>query len=192
VQFSHDPEALNQYFRQMVPDTGPFDAQVATDAVSALFEKIGAGILVTHSHAGGLGWLAVMKNRNIRAVVAYEPGSGFVFPEGEVPPPMPSSAGTLEGVSVKFMKLTKIPIVVYYGDNIPTEPTASPGQDNWRVRLAMAKLWADAVNRHGGDVTLVHLPEIGIRGNTHFPFSDLNNLEIADLLSKFLEKKGLD
>jgi len=25
VQFSRDPEALNQYFRQMVPDTGPFD-----------------------------------------------------------------------------------------------------------------------------------------------------------------------
>jgi hypothetical protein len=24
------------------------------------------------------------------------------------------------------------------------------------------------VNRHGGDVTLVHLPEIGIRGNTRF------------------------
>jgi len=48
------------------------------------------------------------------------------------------------------------------------------------------------VNRRGGDVTVVHLPEIGIRGNTHFPFSDLNNLEIADLLSKFLEKKGLN
>ena len=56
----------------------------------------------------------------------------------------------------------------------------------------MARLWADAVNRRGGDVTVVHLPEIGIRGNTHFPFSDLNNLEIADLLSKFLEKKGLN
>jgi hypothetical protein len=35
----------------------------------------------------------------------------------------------------------------------------------------------------------VHLPEIGIRGNTDFPFSDLNNLEIADLLSKWLERK---
>ncbi len=56
----------------------------------------------------------------------------------------------------------------------------------------MARLWRDAVNRHGGDVTLVYLPEIGIRGNTHFPFSDLNNLEIADLLSRFLEKKGLN
>jgi hypothetical protein len=48
------------------------------------------------------------------------------------------------------------------------------------------------VNRKGGDATLVHLPEIGIRGNTHFPFSDLNNLEIADLMSKFFREKGLD
>lgn len=90
------------------------------------------------------------------------------------------------------MQLTKIPIVIYFGDNIPEQPTANPGQNNWRVRLAMARLFRDAVNRRGGDVTLVHLPEIGIRGNTHFPFSDLNNLEIADLMSQFLEKKGLD
>jgi hypothetical protein len=41
-------------------------------------------------------------------------------------------------------------------------------------------------------VTVVHLPEIGIRGNTHFPFSDLNNVEIADQVSKFLTEKGLD
>jgi len=52
-------------------------------------------------------------------------------------------------------------------------------------------VWRDAVNRHGGDVTVVHLPETGIRGNTHFPFSDLNNLEIADLMYKFLEDKAL-
>jgi len=34
VQFSRNPEALNQYFRQIGPDTGWFDAKVATDAVS--------------------------------------------------------------------------------------------------------------------------------------------------------------
>ena len=39
---------------------------------------------------------------------------------------------------------------------------------------------------------LVHLPEIGIRGNTHFPSSDLNNVQIADLMSEYLKKKGLD
>jgi len=38
----------------------------------------------------------------------------------------------------------------------------------------------------------VHLPEIGIRGNTHFIFADLNNVEIADLVSKFLAEKKLD
>ena len=90
------------------------------------------------------------------------------------------------------MLLTKMPIVLYYGDNIPSTPSPNPGQDNWRVRLAMARLWADALNRRGGDVTVVHLPDVGIRGNTHFPFSDLNNLQVADLLSSFLETKRLD
>jgi hypothetical protein len=50
----------------------------------------------------------------------------------------------------------------------------------------------DAVNRRGGDVTLVHLPEKGVRGNTHFPMSDLNNVQIADLLSQYLAEKNLD
>ena len=195
VQFSLDPVALNQYFRQMTPDTGPIDIDVTSDAVAALFKKIGPGILVTHSHSGGMGWRTSIKSQNVRAIVAYEPGSNFVFPEGEVPPPMPSSSGPLEAVGVHlsdFMKLTRIPIVIYYGDYIPGQPSPNPGQDQWRVRLAMARLWRDAVNRRGGDVTVVHLPETGIRGNTHFPFSDLNNLEIADLMYKFLERKGLN
>ncbi|NTV75445.1 MAG: alpha/beta fold hydrolase [Holophaga sp.] len=195
VQFSRDPEALNQFFRQMVPNSGPFDMEVISDAMSALFTRTGPGILVTHSQGGGPGWLTAMKSPNVRAIVAFEPGSGFLFPEGEVPPVLPSSAGALEGVAIplpKFLPLTRIPIVVFYGDNIPAEPTSFPGQDNWRVRLKMARLWRDAVNRHGGDVTVVHLPEIGIRGNTHFLFSDLNNQEIASQMTAFLDRKHLD
>lgn len=195
VQFSRDPEALNQFFRQTTCDTGPFDVGVISDAVAALFKRIGPGILVTHSQGGGVGWIIAIKSQNVRAIIAYEPGSNFAFPKDEIPSPMPSSGGTLEAVGVPmsdFIKLTKIPIVIYYGDYIPEQPSANPGQDFWRVRLAMAKLWADAVNRRGGDVTIVHLPEISIYGNTHFPFSDLNNVEVADLLSKFLEEKGLD
>lgn len=195
VQFSRDPEALAQYFRQMTPNTGPFDVEVISDATAALFKKIGPGVLVTHSQSGGPGWVAAMKSPDIRAVVAYEPGSGFVFPQGEVPAPMASAGGALEGVGIapaEFMKLTKIPIIIFYGDNIPEKPSANPGEDSWRVRLEMARLWRDAVNRRGGDVTVVHLPRVGIRGNTHFPFSDLNSREIADLLSDFLNRKRLD
>ena len=195
VQFPRDAASLNQYFRQMTPNTGPFDTGLISDAVVALFDKVGPGILVTHSQGGGPGWLTAIKSENTRAVISYEPGSGFVFPSGEVPAPMPSAAGTLEAVGVPlqdFMKLTKIPFVIYYGDYIPAQPSLNPGQDGWRVRLAMARLWADAVNRYGGDVTVVHLPEIGIHGNTHFPFSDLNNVAIADVLAKWLKEKGLD
>ncbi|MGK6349903.1 alpha/beta hydrolase [Parapedobacter sp. DT-150] len=195
VQFSKDPETLNQYFRSMTPNVGPIDIDVNVSAVSALFSKIGSAILVTHSHSGGMGWLTAIKNPDVKAIVCYEPGSGFVFPEGEVPEPITSSAGSLEAVGIskeEFLKLTKIPIVIYYGDFIPTKPDPNPGADGWRARLEMAKLWRDAVNRNGGDVTVVHLPEIGIHGNTHFPFSDLNNIEIADLMSQWLTDKGLD
>ena len=195
VQFSRDPEALNQYFRQMTPNTGPFDMEVISDAGAALFARTGPAILVTHSQGGGPGWLIAMKSPNVRAVVAYEPGSNFMFPEGEVPTPMKSAGDTLEALGVplsRFMQLTKIPIVIYYGDNIPDKPVVAPNQDSWRTRLAMARLWAEAVNRRGGNASVVHLPDIGIRGNTHFAFSDLNNLQVADELSRFLREKGLD
>ena len=195
VQFSRDPEALNQFFRQMVPNTGPYDVHVNTEAVSALFNKIGPGILVTHSQSGGLGWRTAIKNRNVRAIVSFEPGFDFPFPEGEVPPPMTLGGRALSAITVSpsdFMLLTKIPIVIYYGDNIPEKPSVNPGQEQWRIFLEMARKWRDVVNRRGGDVTLVHLPEIGIRGNTHFLMSDTNNLQIADQVSKFLSEKKLD
>jgi len=142
-----------------------------------------------------MGWITAIKSQQVKAIVSYEPGSGFVFPEAEVPAPIAMAGGTMAGVGVPlsdFLKLTKIPIVIYYGDNIPDHPVENPGQDGWRARLEMARLWRDAVNRHGGDVTVVHLPEIGIKGNTHFPFSDLNNIEIADILSAWLKEKRLD
>jgi pimeloyl-ACP methyl ester carboxylesterase len=195
VQFATDKATLNQYFRQSTPNTGPFDLGVASDAVAALFERIGPGVLVSHSQGGGVGWAAAAKSSNIRAIVCYEPGSNFPFPEGEVPPPQPSIAGALEALSVPdevFERLTRIPIIIYYGDNIPAEPSENPGQDQWRIRVVMAKAWAAAVNRRGGDVTIVNLPDLGVMGNTHFPFSDLNNIEIADLMSAFLARKGLD
>ncbi|MGO4649698.1 hypothetical protein AB4305_32925 [Nocardia sp. 2YAB30] len=108
---------------------------------------------------------------------------------------MRNAFDTVAGESVpmeQFAALTRISIVIYYGDNIPAQPTDMPAQDSWRARLAMARLWADTVNRHGGDVTVVHLPEAGIRGNTHFPFADMNNAQIAEEVARFLADKRLD
>jgi hypothetical protein len=79
-----------------------------------------------------------------------EPGSGFVFPDDELPEAMSSSNGTMEPVPVpveEFEALTRVPIIVYYGDNIPTEPTDIAGRGNWRVRQDMARIWIEAINR---------------------------------------------
>lgn len=195
VQLDRSPETLDQFFRSMTPNTGPFDINVVSDGVAALFDRIGPGILFTHSQGGGPGWLTAIKNQNVEAIVAFEPGSSFIFPEGEVPAPVPSAFDTVQGAAVpmsQFMALTKIPILILYGDNIPDHPVDLPAQDSWRARLQMARLWRDTVNKHGGDVSVVHLPEIGIRGNTHFPFSDLKNVQIADQVSRFLSEKRLD
>lgn len=195
VQFDRKPETLDQFLRSVTPNTGPYDAGVISDAMAALFKKTGPAVLFSHSQAGGPGWLTAIKSENVRGIVALEPGSGFIFPEGELPEAMPSAAGMLTPEAVPladFEKLTRIPIIIYYGDNFSVEPTTERGQDNWRVRLAMAKLWGEAVNKHGGDARLVHLPEVGITGNTHFLMSDLNNVQIADQISQFLTEKKLD
>ncbi|MBV4474784.1 alpha/beta fold hydrolase [Pseudomonas sp. COW3] len=195
VQVARDASTRNQFLRAMTPNTGPFDMNVVSAGVSSVFDKIGPGILFTHSQGGGPGWLTAIRNNQVKAIVAFEPGSSFVFPEGELPAPIPSVFDTVQGAAVpieQFKALTRIPILVLYGDNIPEQPVELPAQDSWRARLEMARLWRDAVNRHGGDVRLIHLPEIGIKGNTHFPMSDLNNVQIADLVSGFLHEKGLD
>lgn len=196
-QFPQDKESLNQFYRQVTPNTGDYDANMISDAMAKVFDKAGEGILVTHSQGGGPGWLTAIKSDKVKAVIAYEPGSGFVFPEGEVPQPLATSSpfGALAGEAIPledFMKLTKIPIVIYYGDNIATKPTDEWNKDSWRVRLEMAKIWADTINRHGGDATVIHLPDIGITGNTHFPFADLNNVEVANAMEAWIHKKGLD
>ena len=195
VQVARDAQTRDQFFRAMTPNTGPFDMGVVADGVSAVFDRIGPGILFTHSQGGGPGWLTAIKNNKVKAIVAFEPGSSFVFPEGELPAPIPSAFDTVQGTAVpmeQFMALTHIPILVLYGDNIPEQAVDLPAQDSWRARLTMARLWRDAVNRHGGDVRLIHLPQMGIKGNTHFPMSDLNNVQIADLVSRFLAEKKLD
>lgn len=194
MQFKQDEETLNQFYRQITPNIGSFDLSVFSDAYAALFDKIGPAILVTHSQGGPVGWKTLLKTKNIKAIVAYEPGGELPFPTGENPSQELTLTGTGEGIEVTisdFLEYTKIPIIIYFGDYLP-ETAEHPEQYEWTIRLGLAKKWGEIVNKNGGDVTVVHLPEIGIFGNTHFPFSDLNNVQIADLLSKWLKEKGLE
>ncbi|MNK75202.1 Alpha/beta hydrolase family protein [compost metagenome] len=204
TQFPNSPYAVDQFFRQQAPDTGE---EPRTDehrafmgkTMAKLLEQTGPSILITHSNSGQYGWATVMEApEKIKAIVAYEPGR-VVFPDDEIPENIPTAVEFINEalapqlVSMEeFKKLTKMPILIIYGDNISTELTDVFNSEVWRVASKRAKQFVDAVNRNGGDAKLILLNEIGIYGNTHAPFADLNNMEIADLLEKFLKEKGLD
>jgi len=202
VQFPQTERALDEFFRIQYPEfNAPENEQVETDALAVLLNELGPSVLLTHSSTGIRGWITATKTNNVAAIVSYEPGEA-IFPENEMPPPiarvdgMRLPAGRAVPMS-DFLKLTKVPIQIVWGDYIPStmeQINAGPrlSLDNRRINVMRAKLMVDALNRHGGDAVNIMLPEIGIRGNTHFPMLDLNNGQIADLLSKFLAEKRLD
>lgn len=199
VQMPIDGYTIDQFFRQQTPDTGQEqDRKTLAETAGKLFDMTGPGILMTHSRSGQYGWATAMERPNlVKAVVAYEPGH-YIFPEGEIPEDIPRgelhvSAMDAPTVPVaEFEKLTRMPILIVFGDNIATEISNVFNSEVWRASSIRGRQFVEAVNRHGGDARIVFLPELGIRGNTHVPFADCNNLQVADHLESWLREKGLD
>jgi hypothetical protein len=203
VQFpTNDPDALDEFLRIQYPEfNAPENEQVETDALAVLLNEIGRSVVLTHSSTGIRGWITGTKSDKVAAIVSYEPGA-VVFPQGEVPPQLDRADGTKvdAGVAIpvaEFEKLTKFPIQIVWGDYIPAKldpENVGPRLtlDNRRLNFIRSQLFAEAINRHGGDATILDLPKAGIAGNTHFPMLDNNNVQIADLLSQFMKEKGLD
>ena len=203
MQFpTDDPEALDEFLRIQYPEfNAPENEQVETDALAVLLGEIGPAVVLTHSSTGIRGWITGTKSDKVAAIVSYEPGA-VVFPEGEVPPQLDRADGTKvdAGVAIPvaaFDKLTRFPIQIVWGDYVPSrlDPiNVGPRLtlDNRRLNLVRSQMFVDVINRHGGKASLQDLPKIGITGNTHFPMLDLNNVQVADLLSQFLKEQQLD
>lgn len=156
-------------------------------------KKTGDAVFVRHSQGCGIDWLISMQSDRVKGIVAYEPGSGFPFTKSEVSVPIKNSDffGNMKAEEVSmeaFLKLTRFPIVIFYSDYM----TRHPHNDYWRAASEMADLFAAAVNRHGDDAKVNRLPDIDIHGNSHFPFAEKNNQEVAKVFKKWLGEKKLD
>ncbi len=187
VQFpKNDAEAWNQAMRARYQEYDTMEnADLQTDAAAVLADKIGPTVALTNSAGGLRALLTAMKSDKLVGIVAYE-NVGYVYPQGEVPAGIERDAfGPVEVPLAEFRKLTRIPMQMVWGDN-------TDKSDSYRARVQQSRLWAEIVNKHGGKAEILLLPDAGLRGNTHIPFADLNNVAVADLLSKYLAQHGLD
>ena len=186
VQFpTKDAEAWNQASRGRYEEFDTVEnAQIQSDAAAKLMDKLGPSVALTNSAGGMRAILTGLKTNNLAGIVMYE-NVGYVYPEGEGPGGPATGFGPIYVPLEAFKKLAKIPMQMVWGDN-----TDKVG--NFTSTIKMSKLFAEKINKYGGKATVLMLPDAGLKGNTHIPFADMNNVAVADLLSKFLSENGLD
>jgi hypothetical protein len=143
--------------------------------------------------------LVARKSDKLAGQIIWEPSAAPVFPEGELPPPLRRADDSLfaAGTAIpleEFLKLTTHPFLIIWGDDIPTEPDpANLGPlENRRLLVERYRLFAEAINNHGGDVSILHLPDVGLQGNTHYPMADKNIVKVAAVVGQWLKDAGLD
>ncbi|MGP1437639.1 MAG: alpha/beta hydrolase [Treponema sp.] len=174
-QFPNDEASINQFFRQMTPDTGmssdmgvDFDNEVVAKAVAStiddVFKMTGKKpILITHSQGGGPGWTLTKYTNNLSAIIAVEPGGA----------PAPESS------DFKSVLAKKIPVTFYFGDYIDNGDAKIQATKMWQMMRGACYTFTKAYTEKGGNAIVFDLPKEGFTGNDHFLFQDLNNDIIA-------------
>ncbi|KAL8788497.1 MAG: hypothetical protein Q9195_007274 [Heterodermia aff. obscurata] len=176
----------------------------------ALLERIGPCILVTHSQSGPYGWVAGDARPDlVKGIVAIEPegppfeserfgasGPTRVYGVTRLPlhyfPPVqdpnrdlktvvaPPSGPDLSSCTLqaepprRLVSLARVPVVLITGEASYHAP-----YDYCTVLY---------LRQAGVDVTFMDLTALGVKGNAHFLFMEKNNLEIAGLVARWLER----
>jgi hypothetical protein len=157
-------EAYDNLIRQIVPRwTSTNDAIQA--AYDQLVDRVCPCVLLVHSQSGAFGYAAALKRPDkVKALVIVE--------------------GTIRGDATTVATLKDVPIMVLYGDNVDKSPMFS-------AQLANNRKMAELAKTAGGSIEIVSLPELGIKGNSHFVMMERNNADVVEVIHKWLGSKGL-
>lgn len=183
-QFPNDDVSVDQFFRQMTPDTGmtsdmgaDFDGEMVAQAVAAaideVYEMTGKdSVLVTHSQGGRAGWLVPKYTAHVASIIAIEPGGG---PEVD---------------TEEYQAITEqeIPVAMYFGDYIDNGDPEIQATAAWQGMRQTCYDFAEAYTALNGTAEVIDLPKEGITGNDHFLFQDLNNDVIADHVENWIQE----
>ena len=160
------------------------NAKLEAAAAAQAIDRIGPTVALTNSAGGLRALLTAIRSDSIKAIVAYE-NPGYVFPSDVEAPAGPERFGPVIVSPEEFNRLTRIPLQFVFGDNVDRSPS-------WSAFAATCRKFVDLINERGGHAEILFLPSVGLKGNTHIPFADLNNVAVADQLSLFLHQNKLD
>ena len=132
----------------------------APRALAALLDKIGPAVVVVHSLAGPFAdALVEIRPRLVKAVVNIEGAQAIV--------PTDAQIEAYRG----------IPVLELFGDHL--DSPVFTGRPRYEGRKAVV----ERINkRQEGRATLIRLPDVGIKGNSHMMMQDRNNLQVADFV----------
>jgi len=156
-------EAYEQFMKQGVPRWVTTDKAIVA-AYIALVDKVCPCVVMVHSQSGTFGY-QVLEARpdKVKALIAVEP--------------------TVGGDRSKMASIKSTPITMIYGDFAKDHP-------RWSKIRAGGVAYAEALKAAGGNIDVVDLPDVGIRGNSHMVMMDRNSDEVAAFIQKWLASKG--
>lgn len=161
-------EHIGTLTKQFVPDfmLGSTTLPIAdVTNIADLAEQLGGAVLISHSQSGLFPLHAATINAiGIRGIVSIEGCSFLDFSDEE------------------FEMLADIPMLFLRGDFLGWPDNLPEGIRDCDTNLVQR------ISDLGGNVTVIDLPELGIRGNSHMLMHDDNNLEIADIILDWIDE----
>jgi len=202
---------FDQFYASQVQYLGsnPMTQQLIRDAASALLDKIGPAIIMTHSQSGAFGWaIADARPKLVKGIVAAEPsGPPFrnaVFSEEPArlwgmtdiaityDPPVtdPKQIAVVEQAAADGPNLTKCMMQKEPARRLPTLagiPILILAAES-SYHAAYDHCTSKYLTQAGVQNTFVRLETVGLRGNGHMLMIEKNNLEIADFIDQWMTK----
>ena len=136
-------------------------------ALADLAIKVKGAVIMGHSQSGAF---------PLQTALTDPTGTkGLIVMEGVCTPASWSDA--------QIATLATIPILVVFGDHL-----ADAFGGVWQTRFNDCQTFITRVNAAGGNAQMLWPPALGIHGNSHMIMQDKNNLQIADLILKWIDE----
>jgi hypothetical protein len=163
-------QAASEFSKQGIPDVnGVLPTPNPTyKALSDLALKLKGAVVMGHSESGLYPLEAALTNSTgMKGLILTEP---------------PGGCGATTYTDQQIATFATIPILVFFGDHLDAVPF-------WTAAFANCKAFITRVNAvPGGNAQMLYPPDLGIHGNSHMFMLDKNNLQIADLILKWIDQ----